>query len=495
MPNESASETLKTKNAEPPARPKMFISYSWTSPGHQERVRQWAERLVQDGIDVVLDIYDLKEGYDKYSFMERMVTDPSVTHVLVVCDKAYSGKADARKAGVGTESQIISREVYEKVEQSKFIPIVCEFSDDREPFLPTFLKARIWIDFSSPEAVNENWERLVRVLYGKPAHQKPQLGNPPAYITSDAASPSSPAIGKFSTFKQALLQNSKGLNIYRRDFLFACVEYADALRVRERPDENSLGTRVLEDCGKLKNVRNQIVDWVLFEGSIDLSDDFLESLLKLLEDLRDLKSRPPEINSWSDAWFEAHSVFVYETFLYIVAALLQTGSYEVLHEVFTSHYIRPKSERYGDGKFENFGCFYGYSGTLQSVLAKPNQRLFSPAAELIKRQADRQDLPFLAIMEAELLVLLMAFVIEDVRWYPETLHYMSHSEFPFFIRATQHKHFLRLATITGIPSADALRDAAKAGYVRLGVDRWHDFGWLSDSFWNNMNMDSLDSIK
>src|ERR1039457_7064826 len=134
---------LKSRTQKQPHLPKVFISYSWTSPGHQERVRQWAERLVQDGIDVVLDVYDLKEGHDKYSFMERMVTDPNVTHVLVVCDKAYSEKADAKKAGVGTESQIISREVYEKVEQSKLIPVVCEFVDG-EPTLPTFFKSRIW---------------------------------------------------------------------------------------------------------------------------------------------------------------------------------------------------------------------------------------------------------------------------------------------------------------------------------------------------------------
>lgn len=424
-----------------------------------------------------------------------MVTDPNVTHVLVVCDKAYSEKADARKAGVGTESQIISREVYEKVEQSKFIPVVCEFSDDHEPFLPTFFKSRIWIDFSSSEAVNENWEKLVRVLYGKPAHQKPSLGNPPAYITTDTASPSSPAIGKFSTFKQALLQNSKVLNVYRKDFLSACLEYADALRVRERPDVDSLGTRVLEDCGKLKNVRNQIIDWVLLESGIDASDEFIDSLLELLEDLRELKSRPSEINTWNDAWFEAHSVFVYETFLYIIAALLRTNSYKVLREVFSSHYLRPKSERYSSDKFDNFGCFIGYSETLQSVLAKPQQRLYSPAAALINRQADRQDLPFSAIMEAELLVLLMAFISKEVRWYPQTLHYMSQSEFPFFIRATQHKHFLRLAIITGIIDADALRDAVKAGQQRLQVNMWHDFVMLYNSFWNCMNMDKLDSIK
>src|ERR1700753_3456486 len=89
--------------------PKVFISYSWASPTHRESVRKWADRLIEDGIEVIIDIYDLKEGHDKYAFMEKMVTDSAVTHVLVVCDSTYSEKADARKAGVGTESQIISR--------------------------------------------------------------------------------------------------------------------------------------------------------------------------------------------------------------------------------------------------------------------------------------------------------------------------------------------------------------------------------------------------
>jgi hypothetical protein len=486
---------VATASTDPAVIPKVFISYSWTSPGHQERVRLWAERLVQDGIDVVLDIYDLKEGHDKYSFMERMVTDPNVTHVLVVCDKSYSEKADLKKAGVGTESQIISREVYEKVAQSKFIPIVCEFSSDREPFLPTFFKSRIWINFSTAEAVNENWEQLVRALYGKPAHQKPKLGAPPPYITTDTSSSSIPTIAKFSAFKHALLHNSKGLNLYRREFLSACLEYADTLRVREEPKVSSLGIKIMEDCRTLRNVRNQIVDWVLLESDTAATEEFCDSLLKFLEDLRELKSRPPEVNSWNDEWFGAHSVFVYETFLYIIAALLKTGAYSVLHEIFTSHYLRPKSERYSEDKFEGFGCFYGHSETLQSVLSPEGKRFYSPAAELIKRHADREDIPFAAIMEAELLVLLMAFVSPDVLWYPQTLHYRSHSEFPFFIRATQHKHFLELATITGIENADVLRNTVNAGHERLNVNRWHDFMMGFETFWTSMNMDRLDTLK
>lgn len=138
-------------------QPKAFISYSWTDERHQQFVRDIAERLVADGVDVVLDLFDLREGHDKYAFMEKIVTDSQITHVLALCDKAYAEKANARKAGVGTESQILSKEVYDKVEQSKVVPIVCEFADDGTPTLPAFFRSRIWIDFSSDEAVNRKF--------------------------------------------------------------------------------------------------------------------------------------------------------------------------------------------------------------------------------------------------------------------------------------------------------------------------------------------------
>lgn len=451
--------------------------------------------MVNDGVDVILDVWDLKEGDDKFAFMEKMVTDESVTHVIVFSDSEYAKKADARKAGVGTESQIISREVYSKVQQSKFIPVVCEFDESDEPFLPTFLKSRIWIDFSSPEAANDNWEQLIRALYGKPAHEKPIPGKPPIYITTDITTPSSPAIAKFAAFKQAIIQEKRGLNLYRQDLLDACYAYADALRIRERPNVANLGERVLEDCGKLKMVRDHVVDWVLLESEANPSEEFGEALITMLERLLELKSRPPELNGWNDIWFEAHRVFVYEIFLYIVAALIKTNAFSILHLILTSHYLRPETDAYGNSRFDTFYAFYGYSEALQ-ILAPKGQRLYAPAAELIKRQADRNDLPFKDIMQAELLVLMMAFISGDIRWYPQTLHYSSHtSAFPFFVRAAQHRNFQKLAKITGIESAEGLRNAVKAGHERLGVDKWHDFWMLDRSFWAGMNMDALDTLK
>lgn len=476
-------------------KPKVFISYSWTDQKHQELVKHWTDRLVADGIEVILDIYDLKEGDDKNVFMESMVTDPSVTHVLVICDSKYAEKANARKAGVGTESQIISGEVYKKVKQSKFIPIVCAFGEDGEPVLPVFMESRMWINFSSSEAENENWEQLIRLLYGKPQHVKPKKGKAPAYITSDTPMPTSEALAKFNSLKQALLQDKKGISHYRRDFIESCISYADKLRVRERPTVNVYGEKVVEDCGKLKAIRNHLCDWVLLEGEVTNSETLSEVLQDVLERLRELKSRPPEINSWNDAWLESHAVFVYETFLYIVAALLKTGAYNVLNDIYSSHYLMPATDRYGQSNFERFDCFYGYSESLQAVLAPEGRKLYAPAAELIKLQADREDLPFGDILQAELLTLLMSFITDGTRWYPQTLHYASHgSSFLFFMRAAQHKHFIKLATITGISSADELRRKVKEGHARVETYRWYNFHF-ERTFWSSMNMDNLDTLK
>ena len=106
--------------------PRLFVSYSWTNPTHIGWVIQLATNLRSDGIDVILDKWDLKEGYDSDFFMEQMVSNPDVSKVIIVCDKAYVEKANKRAGGVGTEAQIISPALYERTEQSKFVALVTE---------------------------------------------------------------------------------------------------------------------------------------------------------------------------------------------------------------------------------------------------------------------------------------------------------------------------------------------------------------------------------
>ena len=251
--------------------PKAFISYSWSSPGHCDLIRSYAERLVSDRVDIILDQWSLSEGQDKYAFMERMVSDPDVTHVIIFSDQQYTEKADKRKAGVGTESQIISREIYEKVDQRKFLPVVCEKQGDGEPHLPVFLKSRIWIDFSTPEKANENWEKLMRALYGKPIHQKPDLGKTPSYLMDEGDRPALPTIGKFSSLRDALINSKPTVDFCRQDFIDTAIAYADSLRIREQTDLSKLEDMVLNDLHTLLPLRDQIIEWLIIETSITSS--------------------------------------------------------------------------------------------------------------------------------------------------------------------------------------------------------------------------------
>ena len=93
--------------------PKVFISYAWTNENTVNFVSDLAKRLVQHGVDVIWDKWSLQEGQDKYAFMEKSVNDDSISHVLLICDKAYKERADSRRGGVGDETTVITPKIYQ----------------------------------------------------------------------------------------------------------------------------------------------------------------------------------------------------------------------------------------------------------------------------------------------------------------------------------------------------------------------------------------------
>ena len=108
---------------------------------------------------------DLKEGHDAHAFMEKMVSDPEIKKVAIICDKLYAEKANGRSGGVGTEAQIISPEVYNKEKQSKFVAIVTEKDESAKPYLPIYYRSRIYIDLSDPDLYATNFEQILRWAY------------------------------------------------------------------------------------------------------------------------------------------------------------------------------------------------------------------------------------------------------------------------------------------------------------------------------------------
>ncbi|MEL6135162.1 MAG: toll/interleukin-1 receptor domain-containing protein, partial [Bacteroidota bacterium] len=80
---------------------KVFISYSWDSDEHKEWVKQLADRLMADGIDITLDQYDLLLGRNLTHYMEEAVE--TANKVILILTENYKLKAEKRTGGVGYE--------------------------------------------------------------------------------------------------------------------------------------------------------------------------------------------------------------------------------------------------------------------------------------------------------------------------------------------------------------------------------------------------------
>lgn len=175
------SETKGFPSDQPP---RVFISYSWTTPEYEQAVLSLAQKLVRDGIDAVLDKWELKPGQDTNVFMESMVHDEKISRVLVLCDRRYSEKANDRSGGVGTESLIISPKIYADVEQTKFIPVVMERDENGQPYLPVYLHGRKYVDYSRQDA--QAYDEIVRLLWNEPLQEKPPIGTKPKFLVASA---------------------------------------------------------------------------------------------------------------------------------------------------------------------------------------------------------------------------------------------------------------------------------------------------------------------
>src|SRR3989338_11602326 len=291
------------------AQPKVFISYSWTSPQHEQWVLDLAERLSGDGIVVVLDKWDLKEGQDKHVFMEQMVNDVDIKKVLVVCDGVYQTKADNRKGGVGTETQLISKEVYESTGQEKFIPIIREYDGSGKPCIPHYMASRIYIDLSSDEKFEENYQKLIRNLYDKPLIKRPPLGTVPAYIVEEEQITLKTS-HKVVEIKNALLNDRRISNGLIADYLDTVISSLEDFRL-SGGSITDFDDRVVETIEKMLPLRDDFIDFIFtvfkYQETVDI-DKFHNFFEKLVP----FSYRPENVQSYTDVDYDNYKFFTYE---------------------------------------------------------------------------------------------------------------------------------------------------------------------------------------
>ena len=173
--------------------PKIFVSYSHDSRDHRRWVLDLSTKLIDNGIDVTLDQWDLRLGEDVARFMEAGVR--VADRVLVICTPQYVMKANEGTGGVGYERLIVTAHLVRGLGTTKFIPIVRDSSGEYNT--PDFLGNRYYVDFSDDEDFAARFDELLHELHQVPIVQKPPLGrNPFSSLPSGEEAPpySSPVV-------------------------------------------------------------------------------------------------------------------------------------------------------------------------------------------------------------------------------------------------------------------------------------------------------------
>ncbi|MBL4798333.1 MAG: toll/interleukin-1 receptor domain-containing protein [Oleispira sp.] len=154
--------------------PKVFISYSHDSQEHKKWVLDLSTRLRNSGVDAIIDQWELRPGDDLPHFMETHLADSD--YVVMVCTDKYVEKANSGTGGVGYEKMIITADLLSSIDSNKIVPVIRQFGTHN---VPTFLKTKLFVNFSKDDDYEFSFDELVRTFHDAPIFKKPEIGNNP----------------------------------------------------------------------------------------------------------------------------------------------------------------------------------------------------------------------------------------------------------------------------------------------------------------------------
>jgi hypothetical protein len=361
--------------------PRLFISYSWTSPDHEAWVLKLATDLRESGVDVILDKWDLKEGHDANAFMETMVTDPEIKRVALVCDKGSVDKTNDRHGGVGTEAQIISAAIYSAQAQDKFVAVLAERDEHGRPYLPVYYRSRIWIDLSDSTTFAENFDRLLRWIFGQPLHQKPDLGPKPSFLVEGQGI----SLATSSRVRRALdaIRSDRDHAVpAASEYLMSLADQLEKIRIDARGDH--FDDLVMKSIESFLPYRNQAIELFLTLASYRDSPETRVALHRFFERLVPYLEHPAAISSWNDWDFDNFRFVVHELFLYAVACLVHQERFESAGYLLGTEYYVPGRSDYGRNAMVSFGVFRKYMKSLVHRNERLQLRRLSLRADLLE---------------------------------------------------------------------------------------------------------------
>ncbi len=435
---------------------KVFISYSWTTPEHEKWVHNLALRLMENGIDVKLDKWDLAPGQDKYAYMESMVKDNSIDKVLIICDRGYKQKADNRENGVGTETQIITPEIYNNTQQDKFIPIISEKGDTFDSFIPVYLKSRIGIDMSSEICFEDGYDRLLRLIAERPLYRKPEKGQLPSYLFADEKY-------HFKTkniikqLQHSLINKPEQARYFILDFIDEFKKSLQDFKLKNEDMTNPQDEVIYCKINDMIDLRNDYINFlsILCRSGIPVNVDILINLFEEMYQYTEFQ----ENGIISDFQFDHFKFFVQELFLYTTVLLIENELFDTLNILLSSKYFVKVNYRNENGI--TFPEFRFYISSIDEVRNKRlGLRKVSLVSELLIERSIVDDKNYKdKLLQADLLLHYISCIKynDGYSWFPDTYIYYRYGTIDILRRLVSKRNFEKIKKLFNVTTVDEMK--------------------------------------
>ncbi len=463
--------------------PKVFISYSHSSPDHKIKVKKLADELLKNGVNVIMDIYDLKHGNDIYKYMQQMgASKKPVDKVLIICDSEYAKKSEDGEKGVGVESQIISAEISGKFEQDKFIPVLFEQDENGKPYLPVYCKPLRYIDMSGEEEYIQGFDELLRTIHGEPLYKKPEIGQKPDFGAGVPIAAASVVESSNEVCKSILNEKNNAVELLEDYFdSFAAKIKNFGFGTASFDKDYNHVIRQIEEFIPLRNEAIKVFSCI----ARHINDDFIEEIHKLFEKLLPYMEPPTNAGSYSDTDCDVPKFLIHELFLYAVALLINKARFKAVARLMDKHYYFPSARRN-----EKFLPFIEIRQYIKGFTIR-NQRLKLGRANLradyLMNRCNVFGITFDSIIQTDIILAIKGALSSGPwsGWYPDTYIYSDkYWNYEMLARAESREHFDKIKCLWGIekpetivPALNKVNDSLKDRFYHnilssISYDRW-----------------------
>ena len=363
--------------------------------------------------------------------------------------------------GVGIESTIVSEEIYTNADQTKFIPVVYEYENDK-PCVPVFAKSRIFIDLSSDEKFEGGYDQLLRDIYDKPRFQRPPIGKMPSYLAADDPI-MLPTSNKVKGIKSAIMAANPNTHLLIRDYLDLFLSSLLNYKIDYHKINNSNFIEVVEkSINEMLPLKDDFLDFIMTVVGTqyltkELLSDFFERMLQLYADN---EISLFEGNSIDCVCFDNYRYFNHDLFLSIVTILLSKEQFEMVHELVSHHFCIVEERRMSSPQEISFMRFRTYNYTLNQYKNDRHQlSRVSVVADTMKQHAVK--VRFDDMVRTDLLLYYLSLIYPskdslELYWFPELSVY--NQQFFVLPKLASLRYFNKAKVMFGVSTVEEYKN-------------------------------------